>query len=95
MSSNFLWLTMGRGVHTTDAEKKVILKLKADGLSIKKISQVMNCSKNKVFNAVHSNKIIETRGRKRKTSARFDQLLIRYSKINPFTSANSLKNVLP
>lgn len=85
---------MGRGVHTTAAEKKVILKLKSEGLSIRKIAQKMDCSKNKVFNAIHTNKSAETRGRQRKTSSHFDRILIRYSKNNPFDSANELKNKL-
>lgn len=54
----------------------------------------MKCSKTKVFNAIHSKKSHETRGRKRKTSARFDQRLVRLSKNNPFMSSSSLKNEL-
>lgn len=54
----------------------------------------MDCSKNKVFNAIHTNKSAETRGRQRKTSSHFDRILIRYSKNNPFDSANELKNKL-
>lgn len=50
---------MGRGVHCTDSEKNVILKLNSDGLSIRKIAQIMKCSKNKVFNAIHRKKIVK------------------------------------
>ena len=81
---------MGRGVHCTESEKKFILKLNSDGLSIRKIVQIMKCSITKVFNAIHSKKSHETRGRKRKTSGRFDQRLVRLSKNNPFMSSSSL-----
>ena len=65
---------MGRGIHTADAGRNIILKLKSDGLSLGKIFQIMKCSKHKVFNVIHYIKNIETRGRKRKTSKRFDQI---------------------
>ena len=53
----------------------------------------MNCSKNKVFNAIHSNKTHKTSGRKRKTTASFDQHLLGLSENNPFLSSNNLKKV--
>lgn len=40
---------MGRGVHTTAAQKDVILKLKSEGLSMRQIAKTMDCSKNKVL----------------------------------------------
>ena len=50
---------MGRGVHCTESEKNFILKLNSDGLSIRKIAQLMKCSKTKVFNAIHSKKVMK------------------------------------
>ena len=61
---------MGRGAHTTDDQKLMILNLNTEGLSIRKIARIMQCSKSKVFNALHLKKTVETRGRKRGTKNR-------------------------
>ena len=47
---------MGRGVHCTESEKNVILKLNSEGLSIRKIAHIIKFSKTEVFNAIHSKK---------------------------------------
>lgn len=85
---------MGRGVHSTQSEKDFILNLKKNGKSIREIAKILKCSRNKVFNAIHAKKIHETRGRKRKTSGRLDQLIVRMSKKNPFKSSSEIKNEL-
>lgn len=85
---------MGRGTNCTVQEREIIKKLKNDGLSMSQIAEFMNCSKKKVFSAVHFKPTEEKRGRKRATSKKFDQLLIRESKKNPFLSSEDLKNAL-
>ena len=77
------------GIYTTDAERNVILKIKSDGLSHGKVAQIMKCSKHKLCN-VHYTRSIETGGRKRKSSKRYDQILVLYSKKNAFKSSNGL-----
>ena len=74
---------MGRDAHTTNAEMNVILKLKFDGLSFRKIAQLMKYFKHKVLNMIHYSKNIAIRGRKTKTSKRLNQILIRHSKKTP------------
>ena len=86
---------MDRSVHITDSKRNVILKSKADGISLGKIAQIMKCSKHKECNAIHCTKNIEIIGRKRITFTRFDKILIlRCKKTNPFESSNVLKNTL-
>lgn len=50
--------------------------------------------KKKVFSACHFQNKAETRGRKRATSRKFDQLLVRQSRKNPFSSSEELKREL-
>lgn len=85
---------MGRGVHCTDSERKVIQNLRNDGCTMDRIAQIMKCSKKKVFTALHYYPKEETRGRKRKTTSRFDHLLVRHCKTKPFSSSEELKNEL-
>lgn len=87
-------LKMGRRKHCTLSEKEIILKFYEQGKSMGDISKLMNCSKTKIFNAIHQTVKPETRGRKRKTTARFDQLLVRKCKKDPFRSSKDLKNDL-
>ena len=47
---------MGRGAHSTQAEKDFILSLKNNGKSMCEIAKILKCSKNKAFNAIHAKK---------------------------------------
>lgn len=85
---------MGRIAHSTDVERRIIQNLKDKGKSMSEIAQLMNCSKKKVYSAIHFQAKQEKRGRKRKTSEKFDKLLIRQSKKNPFLSSEDLKREL-
>lgn len=85
---------MGRRAHCTEAEGKVIKNLRNEGKTMDEIANLLNCSKKKVFNAIHAVVKEETRGRKRKTSSRFDKLLIRKCKIEPFLSSKDLQKDL-
>jgi len=70
---------MGRGVHCTAPERQIIKKLSDEGKSMTEIAELMNCSKKKVFSAVHYIDKKENRGRKRATTKRFDDILARIS----------------
>jgi len=85
---------MGRGVHCTAPERQIIKKLSDEGKSMTEIAELMNCSKKKVFSAVHYIDKKENRGRKRATTKRFDDILARTVKKDPFLTAKELKNTL-
>jgi len=83
---------MGRGVHCTAPERHIIKQLSDEGKSMTKIAQLINCSKKKVFSAVNYIDIKKNRGRKRATTKRFDDILARTIKKDPFLTAKELKN---
>lgn len=53
---------MGRGIHCTLVEKYSILGLKNYRKFIKKIVELMKCSKTKVFNAIYAKVKPDTKG---------------------------------
>lgn len=85
---------MGRSKHCSDEERKVILRLRGNGITIRAIAELVGRSKKMVQNALKKPLTLETRGRPKKTSEHFDRLLIRKSKENPFASSKDLKKIL-
>ena len=85
---------MGRGLDCTEQERKIIQTFHKEGKCISIIADLLKCSKKKVFSAIHYKHSNNKRGRKRKTSKRFDDLLIRTAKIHPFYTSKDLKNYL-
>ena len=82
---------MGRKSHCTSAELLVIQRLKSSGKSYREISKITKRSVGMVQNALKPKICVETRGRKRKTNYREDQLIIREAKKDPFISSNTIK----
>jgi len=81
-------------VHCTAPERHLIKKLSDEGKSTSKIAELMNCSKKKVFSAVHYMDKKENRGKKRATTKWFDDILVRTIKKYPFLTAKELRNTL-
>lgn len=71
-----------------------MLRLREESQSMAEIAKLMECSKKKVFSAIHFEEKQETRGRRRATSKNFDTRLIRKSKKEPFLSSRDLKNYM-
>lgn len=88
---------MGKTANCTPADRKAILELHKTGLSYKQISNQLNCSKKKVFDAL---KYFRTHGtcdnikrkqRPRKTTVQDDRKIVRLSKIDPKKSARDIQ----
>lgn len=86
---------MGRGKHCSVDKRKLILQMKADGISITNIAKNLYVSRKLVYNALKRNNDEEQnlrRLRSRKTSVLQDRLIVRIAKKNPFTSSSAIKD---
>lgn len=88
---------MGKTATCTPATREAILELRKLNLSYKQISDRLNCSKKKVFNALKHFEMHNTcenvprKTRPRKTSVRDDRKIIRLSKADPKKSARVIQ----
>lgn len=85
---------MGRGKHCSPDERRLIKKLRYEGKTFKEIAEIIGCSQNMVTNALNYRKKPETRGRKRKTSARVDRRILKLVKKDAFITSTAIKNEL-
>ena len=84
-------IQMGRGAHSIDGVRNLIQNLKNDGKTLSQIAKIVGCSKTKVHFAINFKRKSKKRGRKRATTTKFDQLLVRKSNTNPFLLSEKLK----
>lgn len=81
---------MGRAKHCTAEERKIILKLRAEGKSYKFIQNTVGCSAKMITNATKRQNRDENRGRKKKTSIQTDRRIVRAVRENPFVTSSQL-----
>lgn len=88
---------MGKGPSCSAEERKVILNLRGSGKTVNEISQLLGCSRGKIYNALKHFHAFRTSNnvprapKSRKTTAREDQIVVRASKTHPFKSSKQLK----
>lgn len=85
---------MGRGKHCSLEKQRDIRNLRANGHTYKEICALLNCSQSSITNAMNKKTTVETRGRRRATTAKIDRLIVRLSKSNPTWSAVDIKREL-
>ena len=76
-------------------EKRNLMKsLIKNGKTYKFIQKLIGCSPTMITNAIKHDDLPESRGRRCKTSARTDGLIVRCTKRNPFMTSTKIKEVL-
>lgn len=81
---------MGRKKHCSVEKRNLIIKMKNDGFSLRKIASIVQCSLGMVQNAIKYQKKEEKRGRPRKTTKQMDRQILRQAKIDPFVSTSQI-----
>lgn len=81
---------MGRGVHCSEEERRIIRQLKKKGKTYKEIQEILNCSAKMISNALKWQKKPETRGRKKKTSDADDRRIVKLVKKDPFATSTEI-----
>lgn len=94
MNFNLIHSKMGRGLHCTPSERKLILKWHSEGKSQREIAKIVGASRCMVQNALKMQKTVENRGPKRKTTSQTDRRIGHVSKCDPFKSSTTIKQEL-
>ena len=85
--------TMGKAATCISSERRIIESLRNEGKSLVEIARLIQRSKTLVFNALKPVQDTLERGKRRKTTARFDRWLTRKVEANPFVTSTELKMV--
>ena len=88
---------MGKAPSCSEEERKLINNLKNSGKTVIKISELLGCSRGKVYNAInHLNTFGTTKNvprapKQRKTNKREDNIIKRISQADPFKSSRQIQ----
>lgn len=85
---------MSRGKHCTEEKRNLIQNLRRQGKTYKEIEILAECSPTVIANALKWQPKPELRGRKRTTTQRDDQNIIRLAKKDPLMSSRKIKQDL-
>lgn len=88
---------MAKGTWSSESDRKLIHQMKTDGKTILEISNILKCSRSKIYNALEhikqhvTTKNVKQRPRARKTTPREDSLIYKVAVKEPFTSSGKIK----
>ena len=85
---------MGREKHYSWDQRALIKRLISEGKTYKEMQNIVGCSPTMVRNAVKLPARVETRGRPLVMSKKLVDRVVRYAKLNPFSSSNKIRNEL-